>query len=263
MQTGVPDTEPIASRPAPPRRPRPPRRADATNNALIIGIIATIVGILAMLVAALTLGDIGGVKAPRTVVERQISTLETIVKTQPAVGRAWADLARALIEVGQLDQANDVIEQGLVAAAADKAPIMVEQGRLQYRRGDTTGALKTLEASVVESNRLRDQIVKESRAKDIVMDPRAMPMDSIVSAAILESVIYRELKQPAQAVKALTLALAERPNMTDVLTERGLLYIELKRPADARKDFETALKFVPDFADAKKGLQSLGNGGGK
>jgi tetratricopeptide (TPR) repeat protein len=261
----MPDTPSSPNRPvpAPPRRPRPPRRSDATNNALVIGIIATILGILGMLVAALTLGDLGGAKAPRTFVERQISSLETVVKTQPAVGRAWADLARALIEVGQLDQASDVIEQGLVAAAADKAPIMVEQARLQYRRGDARSALKTLQGAIVETNRLRDVIVKEYRAKEVVMDPRAMPMDAIISAAILESVIYRELKQPDKAAEALTVALAERPNMADVLTERGLLYVELKRPADARKDFETALTFIPDYADAKKGLRSLGTGSGR
>jgi len=248
------------SKPAGPSRSRGPRdvrRSEAVNTALIFGIIATILAILGMLVAALTLGDLGGAKAPRTFAERQISSLQTVVQTQPAVGRAWADLARALIDSGQLDQAGQIIEQGLVAAAADKPPVLVERARLEYLRGDTAAALKTLKAAIAESNTLRAAIVKENAAKGIVMDPRAMPMDAIVSAGILESVIYREQKQPAKAIESLTAALQERPNMADVLTARGLLYIELDRPADARTDLEAALRFIPDYADALKGLERL------
>lgn len=258
----MPDTpkRPPAGRP--PRR-RPPRssvkarRSDAVNNSLIIGIIATIVAILLMLAAALTLGDLGGAKAPRTYVEREIATLRTVVQSQPNVGRAWADLAKALIEAGQLDQADDVIRQGIIAAAADKAPIMVEKARVLFKRGNLPAALKAAEAAIVEANKVRDDIIAADRKKGIMMDPRAMPMDPIISAAILESLIYQDMKQPEKAIAALSVALVERPNMSDVLTARGMLYLQLKKYDDARKDFEQALTFVPDYADAKKGLEKL------
>lgn len=251
---------PPAGRPPrrrPPSMPSPRRRKDAVSNALIVGIIATIVAILLMLAAALTIGDLGGAKAPRTYIERQISTLQTVVQSQPNVGRAWADLAKALIESGQLDRADDIIRQGMVAAAADKAPIMVEKARVLYKRGKFTAALKAAEDAIAEANKVRDKIIADDRKKGIMMDPRAMPMDPIISAAILESVIYQDLKQPQKAVDALTVALVERPNMTDVLTARGQIYLQMKDYDDARKDFTQALTFVPDYADALKGLAAL------
>lgn len=249
-----------------PRRPRPAGDAPRTaargpfgdvNRLLIIGIIATIVSILGMLVAALTLGDLGGTKAPRTYVERQVSMLESTVKASPDNGKAWAELARALLDSNQNDRAAGVIRQGLIAAANDKAPVLVEQARLEFRQGDSKKALETADKAIAEANKFRALLVEQYRAKGIVMDTRAMPMDAVISGAILKSVIFQKQGKPQDAIDALTIALNEKGTMADVLTQRGLLYLDLKRYQEARNDLEKALAFIPDYAEARAGIQRL------
>lgn len=229
----------------------------STNNLLVIGIIATIVAILVMLAMSLFLGDLGGVKAPRTYTERQIGQLELIAKQKPSVARVWADLAKALIESGQFRRADEILRQGAVAATDDKSVITVEQARLAYRQGDIKTAQKLIDKTITEANKYRAGLLEQYRKKGIAVSELDIPMDPIITACILRAVIYREAKDYGKAADALTVALKEKSNMADVLTERGTLYIELKKYDLARADLEKALTFIPDYSDALKALERL------
>lgn len=225
------------------------------NRLLLYAVLTAVILVLAAL-GYLVYAVVVRPAAPRTAVERQVLVTEQAAKAQPSNGRAWADYASALVESGQLTKAGQAVTDGL-RLAVEKAPVLVEQARLEQVQGRAGQALDSAAQAIKEANAYRDKAVAEMRKKGVTTPRDSSP--DIVEAELIRAEIYTSQGKLKQAVDAYTSALSENPRMADVLAMRGGAYAKMGDPASARADFREALRFDPENADARKGLETLGD----
>jgi tetratricopeptide (TPR) repeat protein len=209
--------------------------------------------VLAVLAYALWVGVVLP-KTPRTALEMQLSTLEQVVAQNPRDPKVWAQYADALIQTKQYSKAATVIEQGRKALPGQTSLLTVEEAYMAHLRGLNGDALRLYDKATAQAQAERKKKLEELKAKGIISAPEA---PAIISAGVGKGDLLLEMRRWADAAGAYSKALEEDPRMSDVLVRRGDAYLELKDYAKARADFESALTFIPDYKDARAGLEKL------
>lgn len=236
---------------------------DRSRTNLVMGLVAFfLVATLATVFGYAAWAGMFSARAPQTAEERQLSALEALTKSKPTDAAAWADYARGLIGVQQYDTAKSVIAKGSVLTSG--APIvMVQEVRLLNATGDPKGAIAAGDAVVAKLQKFRAVTLADLKSKGITGFVTLPETEAMLEVTVLEGEIHFKAKEWAPAIASLTLALAEDPTASDVLTIRGETYRAMGKPDLARADYRTALKYLPDYAPAKAGLDALAKGSGK
>ncbi len=237
-------------------------QADPVSHYLVIAMFTMVVLILT-LALYIVAADIIKPAAPRSLAEKQVSMLESVVKEKPTVAKAWADYARALIAVGQYSQAQRVLDRGAAAAGKDSSEILLERARLARAKHQRALAIKLTHETIDSARAARDKELAALAKKHIVPDKRVVKGDIIEAAAIMQGELYSQEGDWKNAVKAFDLAIAEDPTSADTLIERGAAYLQLKQADAAAADFRAALRYVPDSAQASEGLAEALKAGAK
>lgn len=232
------------------------KTSDPVVTWFVYGIAAVIVLILSLALWVLLTG-IMNPPTPRSYHEKQLDLLEQVVKQKPKVATAWADWARALIAAKQYSQAQRVLDRGDKALGKKTPELDLERARLELARGKKDSALKMLDETLKLAQQIRADELGKLSEKAVVIDPRTIKGDVIANAADLKGDLLAEKAQWAEAEKAYSTAVYEKPQSADYLVQRGAVYIELKEFDKAKKDFEQALAFIPDFQPALTGLERV------
>jgi tetratricopeptide (TPR) repeat protein len=162
-------------------------------------------------------------------------------------------------EDSRFDQLADMIARGtdsddrLVGfGAADSAT--VEAARLQWRRGDTAGAIARLDPLIT---RHRGTLASLFNVRGVARlaggddvgarwdFERALAIDSTYAQAHLNIAASFARSSPGEALQSVDRALQLRPDYVGALQTRGSLLILLGRPRDAIPDLERATRLQP------------------
>jgi tetratricopeptide (TPR) repeat protein len=195
-------------------------------------------------------------KTPQSLVERQMSVLESYVKKDPKNAQAQADYIRALMVAGQRPAALNQIQAALKATNS-APPIYLVQAQYYRSGNDATAALAAADKAV---SAIADARVAQAKqyAKSKTTSKADAYSKELIQAQLMRGGIFASRQRNKEAADALTIALAEDPTMSDVLTARGDLDRLLGDKAAARADYEAALRYAPDYSPAKAGLLQLG-----
>lgn len=229
---------------------------DKVLVALWVGIFVVITLILTAALWVVSTGIIDP-STPRSYHERQIDLLEQVVKQKPKAATAWADWARAQIEAKQYRAAANVLDRGDKALGKVTPELTVERARLAYVQGDVDEALKLAEKTLKLATDIRNEEVAKLAAKSVTIDPREIRGNPMADAAVIKGNILATRKQWAEAAKAFSIAVYEKPQSADYLVQRGAVYIELREFDKAKADFKLALSFIPGFEPALTGLKRV------
>ncbi len=222
------------------------------RRVMITAILVTIIVILAA-VAGIVLYGLNVSRAPRTVVERAISTAEAATRQQPAVAKNWVDLTYAYISAGRYSDAKRAIESG--KAAEDLPAFSIATALILEKQGKTAEAITAYEAAKQHAVDYHDAQAAAAAAKGIMY---SAPNEDLADAAIYKARLLVKSGDAAAAVKEYDVALKVDPNMSDVLVERADAKASLGDASGARADYTQALRFVPDLQGALQGLAKLG-----
>ncbi|WP_370675830.1 tetratricopeptide repeat protein [Pleomorphomonas sp. PLEO] len=153
-----------------------------------------------------------------------------LVALAPAVPEAWARLAGLLFRVGEVADANRVLDAGL-SIGSRHAPLLLLAARRDLERGNPASALQHAE-----------------QASSI--DP------SSIDALMARAAALIELGDQPRAEFALRQAVKTAPHRTDLLVAWGEALRKLGDTRAAARAFERAV-IVQDGADARLGLGRL------
>ncbi|MDZ4655853.1 MAG: tetratricopeptide repeat protein [Coriobacteriia bacterium] len=197
-------------------------------------------------------------RAPRTITEKQIATLDAAFKATPNDPQVVADYMRELIIAERYSKARSVMNTYRAGETADAAIVSIEEARLLQATGDSEEALDVADRAFDEA-KAEKQAKIDAQAKKGISAP--FSSTAIVEATLMKAEILQSLDRIEDAVEAIEVALEELPTMADVLVWRGDLEASLGRTDDARADYEKALTMIPDYQPALDGLSALEKGG--
>ncbi|HEX9094212.1 MAG TPA: tetratricopeptide repeat protein [Coriobacteriia bacterium] len=191
--------------------------------------------------------------APRTAVERQITTDEVAVKEVPQDVENWARLA---LTYGRAKRWSDAAYAIAQARKIKQAPILdlVEADVLRME-GDR-GAIAAYDRAVASAQAEYDAAAKVLLEKKGVKapPPSAMVFQAMAGRALALDAAGRTEEAVEQARSALEL------DPTDAVLRASLgdMLLKLGRPDDAETQYRQALEYVPDLKAALDGLRKLG-----
>jgi tetratricopeptide (TPR) repeat protein len=235
--------------------------ASRVNRVLLYAVLAAVILVL-VLTGSLIYQVMGPRRAPRTAVEREIQQLEALASVETTNAQLWGDWATALIAVGQLNKADQVIRDG---SAAMESPdeLILARVRLLQARGEGRDALKMLDALISDLRKQIERKKKDAAEKGLRLSESVMVPTITVPVFILKGELLSGQDRPTEAATAYTEALRLDPNMADVLTLRGDAYAAADRPDEAEADYRAALLRIPGYTEAMAGLRRIGRAGSK
>lgn len=171
----------------------------------------------------------------------------------------WAEhcAAAALLSMGALDQAADLLErQGMAAGrpAAERASLLAQAGQVWLMAGDAERAFAAATLGLVitpdDVELLTDRAVAAASLgrnfeaiddlnKVIDLDPAR------AEAFVYRAGAWRQAGRAELAADDIARALAIDPGNAEAYLERGLLRAAAGRPADARADWQRAAERAP------------------
>jgi len=241
-----PDSETVAS-----------ERADRMIPILGVAIGFVFVTMLSVLLYFVVTGAINP-PAPRTAYEARISTLESVIQTEPENGGAWSDYIRAWTGVQDYESAGKAWQDA--TEVLEGRPDQLIQVDLAWAQ---SLMLQNRYAEAIEQAQV--VIDSEDEAQAVLVENLGLRAElgiagtgTLVPAHVLQGGSYAALEEWEQAVDAFSEALALAPVAADVLVSRGRAYLELGMEAEARADFETAAQFIPEDPTIKEFLEGAG-----
>jgi len=232
--------------------PAPRRRSLVNQRSMVAAILVTIIVILAA-VAVIVLYGLNMSRAPRTAVERALTTAEAATRQQPGVASNWVDLTYAYIAAGRYSDARRASASG--KAVGDLPAFYIADALLLEKQGSLTEAIAGYETAKQKAISYHDGLVSAAAAKGVVYS--ALNED-LADAAIYKARLLVKTKNAAAAVAEYDIALKIDPQMADVLVERAGAREMIGDVTGARADYTAALRFIPDLQEAIDGLTRLG-----
>lgn len=240
---------------------RVPTGSNRTNKVLFTAVAVMLVGVLAVLLL-LTYVAISNLKAPRTAAERNVYAFQAAVEQNPLSDKAWAGYVAALIDSGQYATARSVAKEAEDILGETGMRTLVQSALLMHAQADSQEAIELLDEVLEAALEEKKAYIEDLREKQI--EPVAIPASEvIIEAAIAKGDIHTELKQWDLAVDAYTVALEEKPTMSDVLVARGDAHAAAGRDGEALIDYEEALIYAPEYGPAHQGIETLSGGGSR
>jgi tetratricopeptide (TPR) repeat protein len=231
---------------------------DPVVRTLILAIFGVLILFLVAIVSAMLFGFLRPPLAPRTLLERELTTYGEDVAKGTADAKTWANYVAALIDAGQLSKAKTTLAAALASAKTDTSYILVQQARLQFSSGDYAACVKSCDAALAAAESEQKARLDALKAKGI-RQPAANELPaSWLEAAHLKGDTLALMNDVPAALKAYDRYLEVSPRDSDMLVARGLLRAKSGDKAGAEKDFREALKYIPGYQPALDGLKQIG-----
>lgn len=160
--------------------------------------------------------------------ELALTTAHAAIAASPGDPRPQALLARALLRLDRLDEAEAAIH-GALAADPDSVPAWIEAAALARRRADLPAARRALERLVA-------------------LAPRHVPFHVDLAQ------VAEEIGDPAAAVYAWRAARALAPGAAPIEAGLGRCLFSARRPAEALPHLEAALRAEPGSFEVRRRL---------
>jgi tetratricopeptide (TPR) repeat protein len=171
--------------------------------------------------------------------------------------RAIAGQARILIDSGQLDAAEPLVER-LIASGAIGAGAHLMQGQIAARRGEAEAAIAAFDAALEEDSQDVAALASRARVKQAQGDADGAMADFSAAIAIdpqfadaragrcwLALRQQREPRDDAQAREDADIGVTQAPRNTEAQTCLGILQLRAGEWANAEASFDAALAMEP------------------
>ena len=248
-QTDSPKTAPA---------PGPRRTSDPVVRWLTLAIAGVIILWLVGILSAMMFGLLTPPKSPRTETEDQLMTLGQAVRSGRANSQTYAEYVSVLIGAGQLDKAQQALNEALQTAKADKSYLYAEQADLLYAQKDYKGTVAAADKAMAEANKELKAFMANNVKNNLAPSAGAFLPTSYNDAALAKANALLASKDYAGGIKALDLYLKQSPTDSDILVQRGEAKILVGDKQGAAADFRAALKYIPDYQPALNGLKQIG-----
>lgn len=219
----------------------------------------TLLSILLMLVVvaatiAIVIFLLGMRGAPRTAVERVITSSEAAVQADPSPEN-FRELAYAYISAGRLDEARSAIRRGRrVKDISDFDLAEADILRLEEKHS----------AAVQLYSRAATRNTKEFEAEQKALVKRGITAPATrttyVSINIGKGESLIALGRKKEALAAFKEAVKWEGTNAFALVRMGDMSRELGLKKEAKLAYEEALRFIPDYEEAQEGLKALEGG---
>ena len=246
----------------PPGGGKPPTRpknrsmmADPVVRALVFVALGLVVLYLVTIVSALVQG-IFTPAAPRTALEKNLDYYSQITMQQPRDTSLWHGYIEALIQDGQYDKAQTIIDQATKAIDQKSTQdILAGQVELYFATKNYDKAIST--ADLVRKNlRAYYDAAKKKQGSPEQLGQEIS--DNYGGVLLIKAEALIKLNRLKEAEAAFTEYMKGDPSAADVQIRRGVLRLQMGDKAGAKSDFEAALKFLPGDPTATAGLKQIG-----
>lgn len=195
-------------------------------------------------------------KAPRTVVERDLSSWEIAVRERPDDARAWRELAYAYARAGRMDDALDTVREATTTTGKDV--FTAAEADLLFASGRYAEAIAAYDRAEQDLTAVFQDSLERRERGQLKGFPNKTPLGAVHHGRGLAK---RELGDIAGAISDLEKAVQALPNQAILLTDLADTYRLSGDTTRARDSYEQALRFIPDHMPALEGLRSLGGEG--
>lgn len=210
---------------------------------------------LTTIVAALMLGVIGSDK-PRTSRERDLQTYEFQTSQGSTDAFVWKAYVGALVDSGQLQKAQQVIDRGLqVIDNKPGADLTFAQAQVYYSGKKYQDAVDAATGGMAALQAWHDT----QKNIDGTPQQKGEPVsDNYWGMLYIRALSYRELGDNDKALADFDTYLDEKAGASDVYVMRGDIRLEMGDREGAEEDYRRALTHLPDYQPALDGLEELG-----
>lgn len=223
---------------------------------------AVVVLYLLTVISALFFGFINP-SAPRTFSEREVAAWESVTRSLDASATAdqWQSYAVALIDDGQLQRAQQVIDQVNSNPAIDQsrgANMLFCTALVQSAQGRQDEALESYMEVMTLTYEAYEQELESGNSPSWAIAEGVH--DNYYLSATDRAAIYRDQERWVEGIEMLDLFLEGQPRSAGILVDRAYLKVQAGDLEGAEADYREALRFVPDFDEALEGLEEIGVG---
>ena len=241
-----------------PTKPKSAAADPYIRNLLVIAALVIIGALLTMVFAILT-GVISFDRdIARNIDEFTVARSIAFAEEEETAG-ATSQLAIALIGSGQYIEANALIQDALLREWPDterNQGIMFAYAVLAYEQGDYDAAIErytyVMENLREDFNRVYESDIEPNWARGFGMHP------NYFESAVILSFIYRDRGEYEKEIEMLDIAIFGLPTAADLYLFRAQAHLRLGDNELAIIDFNEVLRFLPDDADALRGLEEAG-----
>ena len=191
--------------------------------------------------------------------ESALYLFRTALEANPHQDQFWISCIDVLIDLGQMDAAQTVLEQGQIQGLQGDAVVQLEN-RLSPKLGFSFNAsLATRSESIENQSALTpsqiDSVVSlhSSGQKQEALDALKLLISQYPEEAVLYNmmgVCFASLNDLDRAVESYQQALIINPNYAEAHSNLGLIYHDMGELNAAVKCHKQALQIKPDFAEA-------------
>ena len=194
--------------------------------------------------------------APRTALEKNLDYYSQITMQQPRDTSLWHGYIEALIQDGQYDKAQTIIDQATKAIDQKSTQdILAGQVELYFATKNYDKAIST--ADLVRKNlRAYYDAAKKKQGSPEQLGQEIS--DNYGGVLLIKAEALIKLNRLKEAEAAFTEYMKGDPSAADVQIRRGVLRLQMGDKAGAKSDFEAALKFLPGDPTATAGLKQIG-----
>lgn len=194
-------------------------------------------------------------RAPRTSVERDVTTWETSVAETPRDANAWARLAYSYASAGRIDDALEAASEG---KRRTKEPVFALVRADVLRTGGRYAEAKTAYDEAEKA--VKDAVAEVKREREKLRIKFEIPDESLGRVYMGRALVQHELGEDEAAIKDLEEALKLEPQQSAMWVLLGDYSREVGDTKRAKKAYENALKYIPDYAEALAGLEAIEKG---
>ena len=247
----------MTSRSAKRRRPQS-GSSDPVSFWLGAAIFGVIIIALASVASGLVFGMFNISGAPRTQTERDLAYYGERAGSDRTNAKVVAQLVDTLLRAGQLNKAQETLDQAMKTAKADRSYLYAEQAQVYLTKKRYDQAAKEADKAMKEAEKELEAYMDNNEKNNRRRTAGARMPESYGSAALVKAGALVATKDWKGAVTTFDAYLVQSPTDSDVLCARAQAKVELGDKAGAAADFREALKFVPDYEPALQGLKQIG-----
>ena len=232
----------------------PWRHLDPFSAWLLRVALALIIVVLAT-TAALVIFFVTAEKAPRTAVERDTAAAEIAVREHPSDAAAWQTLAYAYARGQRYDDALAAIRKG--RSSTKEQALLLPEAEVLRAAGRFKESVSIYDEALGVLSREESEAVAARKKQGVAM---SAPNQSLVRAYYGRGLARKALGDTTGAIEDVSAALALAPGQANMRVTLGDLYAASGQREQAKAAYTEALRYVPDYAEAKLGLERLEKG---
>lgn len=194
-------------------------------------------------------------RAPRTSVERDVTTWETAVAETPRDANSWARLAYSYASAGRIDDALEAASEG---KRRTKEPVFALVRADVLRIGGRYAEAKTAYDEAEKA--VKDAVAEVKREREKLRIKFDIPDESLGRVYMGRALVQHELGEDKAAIKDLEEALKLEPQQSAMWVMLGDYSRGVGDTRRAKEAYENALKYIPDYAEALAGLEAIEKG---